>query len=132
MSAVTARRLAAEFTGTGLLVAVVIGSGIAATNLTSDGGRRLLINSLVTALGLAVLIVTFAPAGGAHFTPLVTAADWILNRRAPTAYGPGESLAVIAAQIAGAIGGAALADTMFGEPALSPSHTARTGLPLLL
>jgi glycerol uptake facilitator-like aquaporin len=43
-----ARRLAAEFTGTGLLVAVVGGSGIAATNLTSDAGLRLLINSLVT------------------------------------------------------------------------------------
>jgi len=132
MSPPTARRLAAEFTGTGLLVAVVVGSGIAAANLTSDGALRLLINSLVTALGLAVLILTFAPAGGAHFNPLVTAADWLLNRRAPTAYGGGQALAVIAAQVTGAIGGAALADAMFGQPALSPSHTARTGLPLLL
>jgi arsenate reductase len=132
MSPATARRLTAEFTGTGLLVAVVVGSGIAATNLTGDGALRLLINSLVTALGLAVLILTFAPAGGAHFNPLVTAADWLLRRRSPDGYGGGQALAVIAAQVTGAIGGAALADTMFGQPALSPSHTARNGLPLLL
>ena len=36
----------AEFTGTGLLVAVVVGSGIAATRLTADGALRLLVNSL--------------------------------------------------------------------------------------
>jgi hypothetical protein len=56
------RRLLAEFTGTALLVAVVVGSGIAAARLTPDGGLRLLINSIVTALGLAVLILIFAPA----------------------------------------------------------------------
>jgi hypothetical protein len=48
----------------GLLVTVVVGSGIAVTRLTADSTRRLLIASLVTALGLAVLIVVFAPAGG--------------------------------------------------------------------
>jgi glycerol uptake facilitator-like aquaporin len=45
MSPATARRLTAEFTGTGLLVAVVVGSGIAATGLTGDGALRLLVNS---------------------------------------------------------------------------------------
>ena len=40
------RRLLAEFTGTGLLVAVVVGSGFAATRLTADGALRLLVNSL--------------------------------------------------------------------------------------
>ena len=57
------RRLLAEFTGTGLLVAVVVGSGIAATRLTTDGALQLLVNSLVTAMGLAVLIVVFIRAG---------------------------------------------------------------------
>jgi hypothetical protein len=56
------RRLLAEFTGTGLLVAVVVGSGIAATRLTADGALRLLVSSVVTALGLAVLIVVFIQA----------------------------------------------------------------------
>jgi glycerol uptake facilitator-like aquaporin len=63
------RRLPTEFTGTGLLVAVVVGSGIAASRVTSDGALRLLVNSVVTALGLAVLIAVFIQASGAHFNP---------------------------------------------------------------
>lgn len=132
MTPAIGRRLLAEFTGTGLLVAVVVGSGIAVTGLTADGAIRLLVNSLVTAMGLAVLIVVFAPAGGAQFNPLVTAADWLLGRRTEHGYGLGEAVAVIAAQIVGAIGGAALADAMFRQAVLSPSSTHRTGLPLLL
>jgi glycerol uptake facilitator-like aquaporin len=132
MNAAVGERLLAEFTGTGLLVAVVVGSGIAATRLTTDGALRLLVNSLVTALGLAVLILVFIQAGGAHFNPVVTAADWTLGRRTPHRYGLGQAAAVIACQIAGAIAGAALADAMFAEPALSPSHHHRGGAPVLL
>lgn len=128
MNAATGRRLLAEFTGTGLLVAVVVGSGIAATRLTTDGALRLLVNSVVTSLGLAVLILVFIQAGGAHFNPVVTAADWILGRR----YGLGQAAAVIACQITGAIAGAALADAMFAEPVLSPSRHHRGGPPILL
>src|SRR5215475_12092276 len=132
MSNAVARRLVAEFTGTGLLVAIVVGSGIAATNLTSDAGLRLLINSVATAMGLAVLILVFMPAGGAQFNPVVTAADWILGRRTEHRYGIGEAAIVMLCQIAGAIAGAALADAMFGQTILSPSHKHRTGAPLLL
>jgi glycerol uptake facilitator-like aquaporin len=132
VSAAVGRRLLAEFTGTGLLVAVVVGSGIAATRLTTDGALRLLVNSLVTALGLAVLILVFIQAGGAHFNPVVTAADWILGRRTPRRYGLGQAAAVISCQIAGAIAGAALADAMFAEPILSPSRHHRGGAPILL
>ena len=128
MRPAVSRRLAAEFAGTGLLVAIVVGSGIAATNLTSDAGLRLLINSLVTAMGLAVLILVFLPAGGAQFNPVVTAADWLLGRR----YGIGQAAGVIGCQISGAIGGAALADAMFGQAVLSPARTHRAGTPLLL
>ena len=67
MNAAAGRRLLAEFTGTGLLVAVVVGSGIAAIRLTTDGALRLLVNSTVTAMGLAVLILVFIQAGGGHF-----------------------------------------------------------------
>jgi glycerol uptake facilitator-like aquaporin len=132
MNAAVGRRLLAEFTGTGLLVAVVVGSGIAATRLTSDGALRLLVNSLVTAMGLAVLIIVFIQAGGAHFNPVVTAADWFLGRRTPQRYSLGQAAAVMACQIAGAITGAALADAMFAEPILSPSHHHRGGAPILL
>ena len=132
MTTVLGRRLLAEFTGTGLLVAIVVGSGIAATRLTGDGALRLLVNSLVTALGLAVLILVFTPAGGAQFNPVVTAADWVLARRTPRRYGPGQAAAVMACQVAGAIGGAALADAMFAVPVLSPSGHHRGGGPILL
>jgi len=126
------RRLVAEFTGTGLLVAIVVGSGIAATNLTADVALRLLINSLVTAMGLAVLIVVFMPVGGAQFNPVVTGADWLLSRRTGHRYGIGEACAVIVCQVAGAVAGAALADAMFRQALLTPSHKHRTGAPLLL
>ena len=69
MTAAVGRRLLAGSTGTGLLVAIVAGSGIAATRLTTDGSLRLLTNSSVTAMGLAVLIVVCIQAGGAHFNP---------------------------------------------------------------
>jgi glycerol uptake facilitator-like aquaporin len=132
VNAAVARRLLAEFTGTGLLVAVVVGSGIAVSQLTADGALRLLVNSVVTALGLAVLIVVFIQASGAHFNPVVTAADWILGRRTPRRYGLGQAAAVIACQVAGAIAGAGLADAMFAVPVLSPSHHHRGGAPILL
>lgn len=102
----TIRRLIAQFTGTGLLVAIVVGSGIAATNLTGDAALRLLINLLVTAMGLAVLILIFLPAGGAQFNLVVTGADWLLGRRTEHRYGVGQAAAVVACQIAGAIAGA--------------------------
>jgi glycerol uptake facilitator-like aquaporin len=57
MKAAAGRRLLAEFTGTGPLVAVVVGSGIAATRLTTDGALRLVVNSVVTALGLAAAVM---------------------------------------------------------------------------
>ena len=86
----------------------------------------------MTALGLAVLILVFIQAGGAHFNPVVTAADWILGRRTPRHYGIGQATAVIACQITGAIAGDALADAMFAEPIISPSHHHRGGTGILL
>jgi glycerol uptake facilitator-like aquaporin len=86
----------------------------------------------VTALGLAVLILMFAPAGGAQFNPVVTAADWLLSRKTPGRYGAGQAAVVMASQITGAIAGAALADAMFAVPVLSLSQHHRGGGPILL
>jgi glycerol uptake facilitator-like aquaporin len=132
VNAAARRRLAAEFMGTGLLVAIVVGSGIAATRLTQDGALRLLVNSLVTGIGLATLIAVLIPASGAHFNPVVTAADWILGRQTGQRYGLGLAFFVMACQVAGAIAGAALADAMFRAPVLTPSPTHRGGAPILL
>jgi glycerol uptake facilitator-like aquaporin len=131
VSEALARRLIAEFTGTGVLVAVVAGSGIAASRLTGDGALRLLVCSLVTAAGLAVLVVVLTPAGGAQFNPVVTGSDWVLARGTPRGYGAAEALAVILCQVAGAVGGAALADLMFSEPVLAVSRTHRGGAGVL-
>jgi glycerol uptake facilitator-like aquaporin len=132
VKAAAGRRLLAEFTGTGLLVAVVVGSGIAASRLTGDGALRLLVNSVVTGLGLAVLIVVFIQAGGAQFNPVVTAADWFLGRRTARRYGAGEAVAVMGCQIAGAVAGAGLADAMFAVPVFTASRHVRGGFPVLL
>src|SRR5271165_1955428 len=108
------RRLLAEFAGTALLVTVVVGSGIAAAQLSPrDVGLQLLENSTATAFGLAVLILLFGPVSGAHFNPVVTGVDWLLGRRAGTGITGNDLLAYIVAQVAGGIVGALLANVMF-------------------
>ena len=69
-----------EYLGTTLLVAIVVGSGIMATDLTKDVGLQLLINTIATVFGLAVLILILAPISGAHFNPVVTLVDLIQGK----------------------------------------------------
>jgi glycerol uptake facilitator-like aquaporin len=123
------RRLTAEFLGTGLLVTVVVGSGIAAQSLSRDDvGIQLLENSTATALGLTVLILMFGPVSGAHFNSVVSLADWFIGRRSPAGLSLPEAGAYSAAQIVGAIAGALLADAMFTVPvALSTTHRMTAG-----
>ncbi|MEV6977503.1 aquaporin [Kitasatospora sp. NPDC093806] len=111
-----ARRAAAELVGTAALVAVVVGSGIQATELSRDVGLQLLANSTATVFGLGVLIALLGPISGAHFNPAVTLAAWWTGRRDGSGPTPREVAAYLPAQTAGAIGGAVLADAMFGEP----------------
>ena len=108
------RRLLAELLGTALLVAVVVGSGIAAESLSpGDVGLQLLENSTATVFGLTVLILWFGPVSGAHFNPLVSVADWFLGRRSRAGLSLPEVGAYAAAQVAGGIAGAVLANVMF-------------------
>ena len=107
----------AETLGTALLVAVVVGSGIAAAQLSpTDTGLQLLENSTATALGLAVLILIFGPVSGAHFNPVVSAVDWWLTRHSDSGLAGGEALGYIVAQVLGGIAGAVLANIMFDLP----------------
>jgi glycerol uptake facilitator-like aquaporin len=111
------RRLLAEFVGTALLVTVVVGSGIAAAALSGhDMGLQLLENSMATVFGLGVLILMFGPVSGAHFNPVVTAADWLLGRRTGTGIAGPDVAAYALAQIGGGITGAWLANLMFDLP----------------
>jgi glycerol uptake facilitator-like aquaporin len=109
-----ARRLFAEFLGTGLLVTVIVGSGIAAQQLSpGQTGLQLLENSTATAFGLAVLILMLGPVSGAHFNPVVSLADWFLGRRTRAGINLSEVGAYTIAQCAGGILGAVLANVMF-------------------
>nr|WP_233290429.1 aquaporin [Kitasatospora sp. MBT66] len=125
-------RVAAELVGTAALVAVVVGSGIQATELTRDVGLQLLANSLATVFGLGVLILLLGPVSGAHFNPAVTLAEWWNGRRDPKGLRPVEVAAYAAAQTAGAIGGAVIADAMFGRALVSWSGHDRSAGHLLL
>ena len=118
-----ARRSAAEFVGTAVLLAVVIGSGIMAERLAAGNAAvALLANTLATMAGLFVLIELFAPLSGAHFNPVVSAVmAWRgeLPRRALLPY--------IAAQLAGALAGAWLAHAMFALTIVQFSTQVRIG-----
>jgi len=109
------RRLLAELIGSGLLVSVVVGSGIAAQQLSPDDvGVQLLENSLATALGLTALILLFGPVSGAHLNPVVSLADWYLGRGSLRGLPFAEVGAYASAQVVGAVIGAVLANLMFG------------------
>ena len=92
------RRATAEAVGTGLLVAIVVGSGIAAQRLSPhDVGLQLLENSTATGAGLVALILAFGPVSGAHLNPVVTLADRVLG-----GIGSLEAAVYVVAQVVGA------------------------------
>jgi arsenate reductase len=118
------RRLIGEFIGSGLLAAIVIGSGIAAQRLSpTDVGLQLLENALVTGAGLFALILMFGAATGAHFNPAVSFVD--------AGFGGvswREAGAYTMTQILGCIAGAITANVMFAGKAISIStHHRATG-----
>jgi len=121
------RRLLAEFVGTALLVTAVVGSGIMATTLSPrDVGLQLLENSVATAFALGTLILTFGPVSGAHFNPVVSAADWFLGRRTRTGLTGAGLAGYVLAQVLGAIAGSILANLMFALAPLALSTKDRT------
>ncbi len=117
------RRMAAEFMGTLLLLAAVVGSGIMAEKLAAGNvALALLANTIATGAALVALILAFGSISGAHFNPAVTLADaWqggIAWRESP---------AYIAVQLAGAFAGVAAAHLMFGHTLFTASTHVRTG-----
>lgn len=108
------KKVVAEALGTALLLAAVVGSGIMAETLARPNiALALLANTVATGAALVALIITFGPISGAHFNPAVTLADASqggLPWREVPAY--------LAAQIAGAFAGVAVAHVMFKQPAL--------------
>ena len=117
MTAPLGRRLLAELLGSAFLAAVVIGSGIAAHQLSAGNvGLQLLENAAATAAGLFAIILMFGPVSGGHFNPVVSLVDARfggLTRR--------DALAYIPAQIGGCILGAIVANAMFSQALISIS-----------
>jgi glycerol uptake facilitator-like aquaporin len=116
------KRLLGEFLGTLTLVAIVVGSGIMATDLSQDVGVQLLINTISTVFGLLVLIQILGPISGAHFNPVVTLVDLIERRIDFVGF-----IQYAVAQILGAISGAILANAMFGHQLIESATKLRSG-----
>jgi len=112
-----ARRLLAELLSSAFLAAVVIGSGIAAQQLSPhDIGLELLENAAATAAGLYTIILMFGPVSGGHFNPVVSFVDARfggITRR--------DALAYLPAQVTGCVVGAVAANAMFAKAAISIS-----------
>jgi len=123
-----ARRLSAEFLGSGLLAAIVIGSGIAAQHLSPGNiGLELLENAGATAAGLYALIVTLGPVSGAHLNPVVSIMDAV-TKNMPWR----TAISYIPAQVAGCTAGAILANIMYSKPAVTLSTHHRASAPHFL
>ena len=122
------RRLLAEVLGSFFLCAVVVGSGIAAQNLSSGGvGLELFENAAATATGLFAIILMFGPISGGHFNPVVSFVDAAfggLKWRDAAAYLP--------AQVVGCVCGAIVANVMFSSAAISISTKHRASGPHFL
>jgi arsenate reductase len=107
----------AELLGSAFLGAIVVGSGIAAQQLSpGNTGLELLENALATGAGLYAIILMFGPVSGAHFNPVVSFVDATFGGvtwRTALAYLP--------AQVVGCIGGAVVANLMFSKAAVSIS-----------
>jgi glycerol uptake facilitator-like aquaporin len=125
MKSSLSRRLAAEFLGTGFLVAAVVGSGIMGERLSGgNAAMALLANTIATGAALAALIMALRPISGAHLNPAISMAEAF---RRGIAWN--EAGLYVVAQISGGIAGTACADIMFALPAFSISHRARAGTP---
>lgn len=121
------RKYLAEFLGTCTLVAVVVGSGTMATQMSPDQGVELLINTISTVFALGILILVFGSISGAHFNPAVSLSEWVQKRLSLNLL-----MGYVMAQCLGGISGAMLANLMFKNPAYYPSGNVRSGSNLWL
>ena len=116
------RAIGMEFIGTMILAVAIVGSGHMAANLAQDGGVKLLINALATALGLAVVIKVGMKTSGAHFNPAVTLVMVILKKISNEV-----AALYIAAQVLGAILGVGIANLIYDQGFLRQSSIIRDG-----
>ena len=121
------RKILAEFLGTGLLVAFMIGSGIMATNLSQDVAVQLMMVAASTALGLSVLIRILGPISGGHFNPVVTLVELINGSISLVS-----AVTYVISQTLGALAGAMLGNAMFNHAIIETSTSIKSGNNLLI
>ena len=120
MQFTTAAKLLAEFLGTAMIVAGVIGAGFMVATLGAGFPLGLTMIAATVAAVLFVSISILGPVSGAHFNPAVTIA--FLMRKAISSVA---AAGYIASQVVGAIFGAVVANLMFEVPWLEISATGR-------
>ena len=119
-----ARCTLAEFIGTAMLLAAVVGSGIMGAKLSGGNDAiALLANSIATGGALIALIAALGPISGAHFNPAVTVFECVGGRTTWRA-----AILYVVAQVSGAITGVLLAHAMFGLTLLQESAHDRSTL----
>jgi glycerol uptake facilitator-like aquaporin len=121
------KKVTAEFLGSLLLAASVVGSGIMATTLTQDIAIQLFVNTITTVFMLFVIITIFSSISGAHFNPLVTIVELFYKRVTFQ-----EAALFIVSQIIGTSAGVVIANLMFNRPAIEESTFTRSGSYLFL
>jgi glycerol uptake facilitator-like aquaporin len=121
------RAVLAEAVGTAVLVMAIVGSGIAAVDLTDDVGLQLVFNAISTVAVLGVIIAAALPISGASFNPAVTLSD-VIRRNVSLSRG----CAYVVAQVGGGVLGAIVANVMFERDAVSWSDADRGGWGRLL
>ncbi len=120
------RKLLAEFFGTTLLAASIVGSGIMATNLTKDVALQLLIVAIATVFMLATIIQMLGPISGGHFNPAVTLVE-LINKKITAK----KAAYYVVSQTLGAVLGVIIANVMFDLPAIATSSSTKTSSNLL-
>ncbi|SDE06566.1 aquaporin [Kordiimonas lacus] len=117
------QKLVAEFVGTLMLLATVVGSGIMGETLAAGNDAVALWgNTAATGAILVVLIMIFGPFSGAHFNPAVTLVFFAKGQLTRT-----EATAYILTQIVAGVAGVMLAHAMFDQAIVQTSLNVRTG-----
>jgi glycerol uptake facilitator-like aquaporin len=117
----------AEFLGTGLITATVVGSGIMAQNLSDDILLQLFINTFATVMVLALAIWLLTPVSGAYFNPAVVFIAFLRKKESLVT-----AVTFSAIQIVGAAGGAIVAHALFSRALIDPSTNVRDGSALFI
>jgi glycerol uptake facilitator-like aquaporin len=115
------KRAAVEGAGTGVILFTVVGSGAHAQQLApASPGLQLLINSIATAVAVALAITFTRPLTGGHLNPLATLHAYVSHRVDLRG-----TILIIGAQTIGALLGVGLANVLFNSYAFAVSTNSR-------